>query len=146
MAKAATPVLRYLPHPLAAILHLLLLAAVFALFMGRKPGVFRSEALIALLPGVYSHMSNFALSYLLYAGIGYLWLMMGVRLRGLAWAGWALVAANLVYEFLIPVLNTRDPVDALYGVTGTAFAFLVLWLLMRFGLVPNPEAAVPQSR
>lgn len=134
------PTLRFLPHPLAAALHLALLAAAFALFMGRKPGVFRSDTLAGLLPGVYTHISNFSISYLLLAGVGYLWLMAGATFRLVAWAGVALAAVNVVYETWIPVLNTRDPVDAAYGVVGTALAAAVLGLVARYGLRPAPAA------
>lgn len=142
MPTTPAPGLRHVPHLAATIAHLLLLAGAYLLFLGRKPGRFRSETVLELVPGFYSHISNFSLSYLLYAGVGFLWLMMGVPLRWLAAAGLALIAANLVYEFLIPVLNTRDPVDAAYGVVGTVLAFAVLWLIRRFGLMPSPDAPV----
>lgn len=132
--------MRLLPAPWAALLHLLLFAGVFMLFLGRKAGMFRSEALIAMLPGVYTHVLNFALSYLLLAGVGFLWVMMGVTLRHVAWAAAAIALANVAYEFLLPVLNTRDPVDAAYGVAGTVCAFAWLWILMRIGVRPNPKA------
>ena len=132
--------MRFSPALWAALLHLLLFAGVFVLFLGRKPGVFRSQAIIELVPGFYTHVFNFALSYLLLAGIGFLWVMMGVRLRHVAWAALALALANVGYEFLLPLMNTRDPVDAAYGVAGTSCAFAWLWLLLRLGLRPNPQA------
>ena len=113
MATPSMPALRYHPTVWAALGNLLLLAVAFVLFLGRKPGVFRSQAIIEQLPGFYSHVLNFSLSYLLLAGVGFLWLMMGVALRHVAWAAVALAIANLAYELLLPLLNTRDPVDAL---------------------------------
>ena len=91
-----------------------------------------------LLPGFYTHVFNFSLSYHLLAGVGFLWLMMGVAVRHVAWAALALAMANLAYEFLLTLLNTRDPVDAAYGIAGTACAFTWLWGVQRFGLRPNP--------
>lgn len=132
--------MRFSPALWAALLHLLLFAGVFVLFLGRKPGVFRSQAIIELVPGFYTHVFNFALSYLLLAGIGFLWVMMGVALRHVAWAALALVVANVAYEWLLPLLNTRDPVDAAYGIAGTLCAFAWLWIIIRFGLTPNPKA------
>lgn len=132
--------MRFNPALWAALLHLLLFAGVFVLFLGRKPGMFRSQAIIELVPGFYTHVFNFALSYLLLAGIGFLWVMMGVALRHVAWAALALVVANVAYEWLLPLLNTRDPVDAAYGIAGTLCAFAWLWIIIRFGLTPNPKA------
>ena len=122
----------------AALAHLALFAGVFVLFLGRKPGAFRSQAISELVPGFYTHVFNFSLSYLLLAGVGFLWLMMGVAVRHVAWAALALAMANLAYEFLLTLLNTRDPVDAAYGIAGTACAFTWLWGVQRFGLRPNP--------
>lgn len=121
-------------------MHLLLLGAAFALFAGRKPGMFRWQAVLDVAPGFYSHISNFSLSYTLFAGVGFLWLMMGVPVRALALAGVALVLANVAYELFLPLLNTRDPVDAAYGVAGTMLAFAWLWLVRRFGLMDVPQA------
>lgn len=138
MATTSTSALRFQPKLWAALGNLLLLAVAFVLFLGRKPGVFRSQAIIEQLPGFYSHVLNFSLSYLLLAGVGFLWLMMGVALRHVAWAAVALAIANLVYELLLPLLNTRDPLDAVYGIAGTACAFAWLWVVLRFGLRPVP--------
>ncbi len=139
MTEHRQPVLRFRPTLWVAVAHLLLFAAAFALFLGRKPGVFRSQVLLDAVPGFYSHVSNLSLSYLLYAGVGYLWLMMGVSTRHVALAGLALGVANVVYELLLPVLNTRDPVDAAYGLVGTLLAFGWLWSIQRFGLRPRPD-------
>lgn len=134
---AASPI-RHRPSPTALFTHLLLLAGAFALVMGRTPGAFRMERLAEALPGVYGHVSNFSLSFLLYAGIGFMWLMTGVAPRAFAWAALALIAANLVYELLLPVLNTRDPIDAAYGLVGSLLAWLWIGLVRRFGLRAVP--------
>jgi hypothetical protein len=132
---------RFQPRIAVTLVHLALLAAVLALFMGRKPGLFRSTTILELSPAFYTHVSNFSLSYVLYAGIGFLWLIIGVPLRFLVLAGLVLIAANLVYELFLPVLNTRDPVDAVYGIAGTLLALLWLVVVRRFGLVPLPGPA-----
>jgi hypothetical protein len=121
-------------------LHAVSLAGSLVLFAGRKPGFARSESILAHLPDFYLHVSNASISYLLYAGIGYFWLMMGVSIQQLAFAGVALVATNVVVEVAVPILNTRDPIDALYGVIGAACGFVVLWMIDRYGMVPNPAA------
>ena len=60
----------------------------------------------------------------------------GSRMRHMALAALALIVANVAYEFLLPLLNTRDPIDALYGVVGTLLAFAWMWIIHRFGLKP----------
>lgn len=131
---------RYQPRLWATLLHLLLLGLVYALFAGRKPGFFRSEAVIALVPDFYTHVSNFSLSFMLYAGAGFAALLGEVPMRRLAWIGLAFVLANVVYELFLPLLNTRDPVDAVYGVAGTLLAFGWLWVIHRFGRRKLPQA------
>jgi len=141
MTGSRTPAFRYAPTLWASLLHLALFAGAFVLFLGRKPGRFRSQAIADAIPGFYTHVFNFSLSYLLYAGIGFVWLMMGVPTRFVAWAGVALVVANVGYELLLPLLNTRDPMDAAYGIAGTLLGFAWLWIVRRFGLVPIPAPA-----
>lgn len=140
MSQPGRTAFRFQPTLWAALGNLALLGGVFVLFLGRKPGVFRSRAITDVLPGFYTHVFNFALSYLLLAGVGFIWLMMGVALRHVAWAGLALAIANVGYEMLLPLLNTRDPLDAVYGIAGTLCALAWLWIVLRFGLRPNPQA------
>ncbi|MDI1253014.1 hypothetical protein [Thermomonas sp.] len=137
--KNGQAVIHFMPSPWATLMHLLLLAGVFALFMGRKPGAFRSADILELVPGFYSHISNFSISYVLLAGVGYLWLMMGVSVRHIALAALIMIAGNVIYELFLPLLNTRDPVDAAYGVAGTLLAFAWLWVIKRVGLMTIPD-------
>ncbi|HUD40370.1 MAG TPA: hypothetical protein VMR06_00035 [Dokdonella sp.] len=132
------PALKRIPRLWAALLHLAALALAGALFAGRTLAAFRWEVVLDRAPDFYSHVSNFSISYFLYAGIGYLWLALGVPMRAIAWLGLVLAAANLVYETAIPVLNTPDPVDALYGLAGTAFGAALLIAIDRYGLQPAP--------
>ena len=134
--KPFPPAMRNQPRLWAAVLHLLFFAAASALFMGRKPGMFRSETILDRVPGFYSHISNFSLSWLFLAGVGFLWLMMGIRMRHMMLAALALIVANVVYELWLPLLNTRDPIDAIYGVVGALLALAWMWIIHRFGLRP----------
>ena len=143
MARSDKPMLAFVPRPWAALLHLASLAGAFLLFLGRKQGRFRSETILSVVPDFYLHASNLCLSYLLYAGVGYLWLLMGTPLRCVALAGVALAVVNVVVEAFVPILNTRDMVDAGYGVAGVVAAFAMLWLIHRHGLVRNPAASQP---
>lgn len=130
-----------LPKPWAAALHLATLCGSVMLLLGLKPGLFRSEAIMAYVPDFYLHVSNASISLLLYAGVGYLWLMLGVSMRRLALAGLVVIASNVVYELFLLVLNTRDVVDAWYGVAGVACGWVVLWIIDWRGMVPSPFAS-----
>ena len=138
--------IKAIPKPFAAIAFLVLMLLAIMLFLGRRTELFRSEALLAVAPAFYTHVSNFSISYLLAAGIGYGWLMLGVRIAALLWLALAVALANIVYESFIPILNTPDPMDAWFGLAGTALAALVLWAIARHGLVANPGLAVPGAR
>ena len=121
-----TNTFKYAPAPWASALHLLLLLAALGLFLGRTLAWLRLPPLLALDPGFYSHVSNFSISFLLCAGVGQSWLLLGVPLRKVLWLALAIALVNVVYEGFIPLLNTRDWIDALYGVAGTLLA--TLWL------------------
>ena len=77
---------------------------------------------------------------MLYSGIGYFWLMAGMRFRYTITLGGLLVACNFIYEMFIGVLNTPDIIDAYYGVAGTVVAFLFLLICKKFGFKLNPQA------
>ena len=128
------PRLRFVPTIPAALTFFAALVAAFVLFLGRKPGRFRFDAITDVLPGFYSHVSNFTISYVLVAGIGYAGLMAGARMRQVSWLALVVVLANLVYEAFIPLLNTTDMVDAVYGVVGATSAWLLAWIIRRHGL------------
>ncbi len=85
------------------------------------------------------HMSNFSLSLaiLFYAGAANM--LKKVSWKFIVMYAAILVAANLIVEIFVSILNTKDPVDAVFGVTGTCTALLLLLLLHRYGLRPNRD-------
>src|SRR5690554_4457879 len=111
--------LKYVPKHTTSLLFFLLLGFVLILFSGRKSNFFKSDYILEILPGFYQHISNFSISYLLYAGIGYFWLLMGLKFQYIIFLGIAILAANFIYELFIPILNTTDIVDAYFGFAGT---------------------------
>ena len=130
--------LKYVPKHLTSLSFFLLFGVISILFSGRKSESLRFNFLLDFMPDFYQHISNFSLSFLLYAGIGYLWLMMDVKIRYINAFGIVLLLANLVYELYIPVLNTPDIMDAYFGFVGTFFGFLFLVFVKRYGLKFNP--------
>ncbi|WP_271392713.1 hypothetical protein [Aequorivita sinensis] len=125
--------MKQLPKITTAISFLIFLAVVFALFQGRKSEWIRLQNIDNFLPEFYSHISNFCLSYILYSGIGYFWIMAGVKFKYILGLGIVILASNFIFELFINVLNTPDIIDAYYGVTGTLFALLFLFISYKFG-------------
>lgn len=132
---------RRAPRIATALVFPVLILSVLAIFMGRRVPALRCPWWMETLPGFYSHISNFSISLMLCLGIGYAWLLAGVALRGAVVLCLCVAISNLIYESFIPLLNTRDPVDAVYGVVGTALAMAILLLFDRFGMHDNAAAA-----
>jgi hypothetical protein len=128
------PPLKYAPKAWTTLLFFVLLAGAFCLFQGRKEGPFRLHFPGGPFADYHQHISNFSLTYLLYSGIGYIWLLAGVQQRQVSLLGAAFLLANLVYELWLPLLNTRDLVDAYYGFGGALAGALFLWVVKAYGL------------
>lgn len=88
---------------------------------------------------VNSHINNFTLSLLLCTFIGYLLLSAGKKYISNAVIGILLIIANFIYELLLPVLNTRDVIDALYGLAGVTVSLIYLFVISRYGFVKEKQ-------
>ena len=88
---------------------------------------------------VNSHITNFTLSLLLCTFIGYLLLSAGKKYISNAVIGILLIIANFIYELLWPVLNTRDVIDALYGLAGVTVSLIYLFVISRYGFVKEQQ-------
>ncbi len=131
--------LKYAPSIWAAISYIGLFLLVFLLFMGRSYDALKNHMLLSIFPDLYSHISNFSISFMIYLIVGYLWTLMGVSMRYILFAGIAIVVINFIYELFLPILNTRDVADAVYGTAGTLFCLIYIIVLRRYGLRPLPE-------
>ncbi len=132
--------LKRIPRVWASLLHLAALALAGAMFAGRRSAAFRWEAILDRVPDFYSHVSNLSITYMLYTGAGYVWLAFGVPMRAIGLLGIALAACNIVVEMAIPILNTPDPIDALYGLIGVALGAVLLVVIDRYGIRPAPAS------
>ncbi|WP_313111199.1 hypothetical protein [Aequorivita sediminis] len=63
--------------------------------------------------------------------------MAGVKFKYIVGLGIVILATNFIFELFINILNTPDIIDAYYGVTGTLFAFLFLFVSYKFGFKAN---------
>lgn len=123
----------------AALYFLLLLGLNYLLFFGRKQENLRITFFEKLMPSFYSHISNFTLSSIFILIIGYLWILQGVKFRKIIWLAAVIVAANFVYELLLPFLNTKDVVDAYFGLAGSILSIILLIPIALYGIEPNSE-------
>jgi len=134
--------IKYAPKLIFAIVYFLLLVIVFVFFMGRTKLFFRIDFLSSYFPNFYQHVSNFCISYLLYAGVGLMWLLLGVPFKFIVILGTIILSINIIYELWIGILNTPDVIDAYYGFWGTLLAFLFLFITKKYGLQENVAAQV----
>ncbi|HPD00953.1 MAG TPA: hypothetical protein PLA01_06340 [Acetivibrio sp.] len=77
----------------------------------------------------------FSLSLMAYLVIGFLWLTSGVKFRFVVVLGAFMIAANLICETLLSIINTVDIVDAVYGTVGIILAFIYSCCVNSNGLI-----------
>lgn len=118
--------------PSACAVHMFMMIGCIVLFAIRGAHVYRPD-IVVVNPEITSHISNFALSLVLCAFIGFVLLTMGTRWLLVLAVCFAVLVANVVYEAWLPFLNTRDMLDAVYGFVGSLTGGLYLWWLNRFG-------------
>lgn len=129
-----------IPKLWLAIVFFILLTGSFILFMGRKKDYLKSDFLMNTFPDFYSHLSNFSISFILYTGVGYFWLMQGVKIRALLLLGFVIFAVNFIYELFIPIINTKDIIDAYYGTVGVGLGILFLIIANKYGFYTTKKS------
>lgn len=91
---------------------------------------------VRLLPDfLLDHITNFALCMLLLLIFGITFLSFGGKLRSITAAALIMSVLNIVYECFLPILNTPDIPDAVFGVIGVAVAYVFLIMLRKNGLI-----------
>lgn len=91
---------------------------------------------VRLLPDfLLDHITNFALCMLLLLIFGITVLSFGGKLRSITAAALIMSVLNIVYECFLPILNTPDISDAVFGVIGVAVAYVFLIILRKNGLI-----------
>ena len=91
---------------------------------------------VRLLPDfLLDHITNFALCMLLLLISGITALSFGGKLKSITAAALVMSVLNIVYECFIPILNTPDILDAVFGVIGIAVAYVFLILLRKNGRI-----------
>lgn len=91
---------------------------------------------VRLLPDfLLDHITNFALCMLLLLIFGITVLSFDGKLRSITAAALIMSVLNIVYECFLPILNTPDIPDAVFGVIGVAVAYVFLIMLRKNGLI-----------
>ena len=91
---------------------------------------------VRLLPDfLLDHITNFAFCMLLLLIFGITVLSFGGKLRSITAAALIMSVLNIVYECFLPILNTPDIPDAVFGVIGVAVAYVFLIMLRKNGLI-----------
>ena len=89
---------------------------------------------VRLLPDfLLDHITNFALCMLLLLIFGITVLSFGGKLRSITAAALIMSVLNIVYECFLPILNTPDIPDAVFGVIGVAVVYVFLIMLRKTG-------------
>lgn len=107
-------------------------ALCFGLIIIRWINIFNPDVYV-ISKAINSHITNFTISLLLSVLIGYLLLTYGKGFLSVLIVGGAVALANVIYELCLPILNTCDPIDALYGLAGVAISLGYLYLLHQIG-------------
>ena len=129
--------LKHIPKVWIALSYLVLLLLSLTLFFGRTIESIRVTVLLHTLSDFYDHVSNFSLSFAIFITIGYVGLMTGLTLRHIISIGALIIVLNLIIECLISFLNTRDIMDAIYGISGVILGFFFLFITKKYGLKKN---------
>lgn len=102
------------------------------LILIRWMSIFNDEVMV-MNQEINSHITNFTLSTLLCVFFGFLFLTAGKSYRSTLWVGLLIVLANFGYEMFFSLLNTRDLMDAIYGLVGVGLSFIYLYFISRYG-------------
>jgi len=126
---------KYKPKKFVLIVFIFLTSVAFLLAIGRWSSIFIDD-FVVINSEIHSHISNLSLSILGYLGIGYSWLISGVKFRFIIILGAFMVLANFICESpFMAFMNTPDIIDALYGTVGILVVFIFLFITNKCGLV-----------
>lgn len=112
----------------------LLLIFILSFMLGiiRWANIF-NDHIFVITEEINSHITNFTISLMLCTLVGYLILYYGGKYLHTVIFGIIVIAANLIYETILPVLNTIDFIDAIYGIAAVLFSLLYLYLVDKNG-------------
>ena len=109
-------------------------AFCFLLVIIRWINIFNEDVYVISVV-INSHITNFTLSLMMCTLIGYLLLLAGKKYVSTIMLGILLIVVNFIYEIFLPILNTTDIIDALYGLAGVVISLVYLYFIDRYGFI-----------
>ena len=109
-------------------------ALCFLLVIIRWINIF-NEDIYVISVEINSHITNFTLSLMMCTLIGYLLLLAGKKYVSTIMVGILLIVVNFIYEIFLPILNTTDIIDALYGLVGVVISLVYLYFIGKYGFI-----------
>ena len=109
-------------------------ALCFLLVIIRWINIF-NEDIYVISVEINSHITNFTLSLMMCTLIGYLLLLAGKKYVSTIMVGILLTVVNFIYEIFLPILNTTDIIDALYGLVGVVISLVYLYFIYKYGFI-----------
>ena len=131
-------VLKYIPKIWSTLCYLVFIIFAMVLFFSRKIEAFRFEFLLNIFPEFQLHISNFSISLLIVITSGYTAGFQQKSIVKIFFIACAVILINLIYELFLPFINTKDILDAYYGIAGTLFSFIFLLPYYLVGRKENP--------
>lgn len=120
------------------VVYFVLFIVLGLLFLGRNNESLRLEFVTDIHSSFYRHYTNFIISFVICFVTGFMEVWFEQKLKRTMVIAGLLILANYLYEWYIPILNTLDKVDGYYGFAGSLLPLPLLYLMLRFGLKPNP--------
>ena len=92
-----------------------------------------NENVFVISNEINSHITNLNISLMLCTLIGYLLLCYKKKYIHTIIIGILIICANLIYETLLPFINTTDFIDAIYGIIGVIISLVYLYFIDKKG-------------
>lgn len=126
----------YKPKLITRICFVFILIASLCLYLYRDSAIFSSSTISSILPDFKYHISNFSISFGLVIGVGLIMLLIGESLKHVLIFVLLVIVTNFIYELFLTIINTKDIIDAYYGLVGCLLAFPILIIVKNKGLLP----------
>ena len=92
-----------------------------------------NENVFVITKEINSHITNFTIRLMVCTMIGYLLLCYRKKCSTIIKIGLILISMNLIYETILPFINTIDFMDAIYGIIGIIVSLLYLYVIDKKG-------------